>query len=299
MNKSGLKDIWKILKKIFFWIFIIHIGWFLFFIWKKFSVTDFIVADLRTKMLLVCGVLIVLGFVYYQWLRHIASIKKFAVILKEIFFIGYISSFLYLLFVMVFNPPLTLTQMGSVVQGNGLSRDYVSLSNMSPYIKLAVISSEDQYFPDHDGFDLKSIKLAMKYNQKHPNRRRGASTISQQVAKNVFLWQGGGFFRKGIEVFFTFTIEKLWTKKTILERYLNIAEMGKGVFGIQAASKKYFNKDAKDLTRAEAAQIAACLPNPKKFTVMPLSRFVANRYDDIMLQMSYLESDPDVQELIR
>lgn len=161
------------------------------------------------------------------------------------------------------------------------------------------MASEDQLFPDHDGFDLKAIKVAMKYNRRHPNKVRGASTISQQVAKNVFLWQGGGFLRKGIEVFFTFSIEGLWTKRTILERYLNIAEMGPGIFGVQAASKKYFNKDAKNLTAAEAAQIAACLPNPKRYTVKPLSGYVAVRYNNIMRQMNNLAGDPDVQEIIK
>jgi monofunctional biosynthetic peptidoglycan transglycosylase len=170
---------------------------------------------------------------------------------------------------------------------------------MGSNIKLAVIASEDQLFPDHDGFDLKAIKVAIKYNKRHPNKVRGASTISQQVAKNVFLWQGGGFLRKGIEVFFTFSIEGLWTKRIILERYLNVAEMGPGIFGVQAAAKKYFNKNAKDLTAAEAAQIAACLPNPKRFTVKPLSSYVANRYDNIMRQMNNLRGDADVQEIIR
>ena len=128
---------------------------------------------------------------------------------------------------------------------------------------------------------------------------RGASTISQQTAKNIFLFQGGGFIRKAPEMFFTFSIEQLWTKRTILERYLNIAEMGSGIFGVQAAAKKYFNKDASALTRGEAAQIAACLPNPKKYTVKPLSSYVANRYDDIMRQMNNLEGDVDVQEIIK
>jgi monofunctional glycosyltransferase len=128
---------------------------------------------------------------------------------------------------------------------------------------------------------------------------RGASTISQQVAKNVFLWQHGGYFRKVLEVYFTFMIEKIWSKERILENYLNVAEMGKGIFGVQAAAKAYFNKDAKDLTRAEAAMIAASLPNPKEFTVKPLSAKVANRYDDIMRQMNNLEGDPDIQELIK
>lgn len=250
-------------------------------------------------MLIVFVVVLVTGLAYYFWLRHITYVKKAAIIFKETFFILYISSTLYLLLGIIFNPLITLTQVGSVITGYGLSRDYVSYDDMGRNIKLAVIASEDQLFPDHDGFDLKAIKVAMKYNKRHPNKVRGASTISQQTAKNVFLWQGGGFLRKGIEVFFTFSIEGVWTKRTILERYLNVAEMGPGIFGVQAAAKKYFNKDASDLTMAEAAQIAACLPNPKKYTVKPLSRYVAGRSAGIMRQMSNLAGDPDVQALLQ
>jgi monofunctional glycosyltransferase len=220
-------------------------------------------------------------------------------ICKRVFLWLFVLQLLYIIIGRWINPPITITQMVSVVQGNGLKRDYVDLEDMSPNIKLAVIASEDQLFPDHDGFDLKAIKLAMKYNKKHPNKTRGASTISQQVAKNVFLWQHGGYFRKGLEVYFTFMIEKIWGKKRILETYLNVAEMGRGIFGVQAAAKAYFNKDAKNLTRTEAAMIAACLPNPKEYTVKPLSTYVANRYDNIMQQMNNLEGDPDVLELIR
>lgn len=299
MNKVFLLKTWVILKKIFLWVFILHVGWFLLFIVRKFPVNDFAITHLQTKVLLVCSALLIIGFVYWKWLRPIGTVKKVAVILREIFFAAYIGAALYVLLGIVFNPPITLTQLASLLQGNGLHRNYVSYSNMGPNIKLAVMASEDQLFPDHDGFDLKAIKLAMKYNKKHPNKVRGASTISQQVAKNVFLFQGGGFLRKGIEVFFTFTIEEVWTKRTILERYLNVAEMGPGIFGIQAAARHYFNKDAKDLNRAEAAQIAACLPNPKKYTVKPLSGYVAGRYDDIMRQMNNLEGDPDIQDIIR
>jgi monofunctional biosynthetic peptidoglycan transglycosylase len=294
-----MKKTWLILKKIFFWIFIVHISWFLVFIIRKFSVEDFAIANLKTKMLIVFAVVLVVGLLYYFWLRHIDFVKKAAIILKEAFFIAYISSTLYLLLGTILNPPITLTQVGSIFQGHGLHRDYISYDDMGPNIKLAVIASEDQLFPDHDGFDLKAIKKAVKYNKRHPNKVRGASTISQQVAKNVFLFQGGGFLRKGIEVFFTFSIEGLWTKRTILERYLNVAEMGPGVFGVQAAAKRYFNKDAKDLTMAEAAQIAACLPNPKRYTVKPLSRYVAGRSGNIVRQMYNLAGDPDVQALIR
>lgn len=287
------------MKRIFFWVFIMHMIWFLLFLVQKFSVVGFAVANLKTKMLIVGAVVLVVGLIYFFWLRRIEFVKKAAIVLREIFFIAYISSTLYLLLGFVFNPLITLTQVSSIFQGHGLSRDYISYDDMGANIKLAVIASEDQLYPDHDGFDLKAIKVAMKYNKRHPNKVRGASTISQQVAKNVFLWQGGGFLRKGIEVFFTFSIEGLWTKRTILERYLNVAEMGPGIFGVQAAAKKYFNKDAKDLTAAEAAQIAACLPNPKRYTVKPLSGYVAGRYNNIMRQMNNLRGDADVQATIR
>jgi len=264
MNRQKLLRIWTLIKKIFFWIFIAHICWFLYFIISKFRVTGFAVTHLAAKVSAVCVGILIVGFVYRKWLRNITTIKKAAIVLREAFFIAYIFFALSVLFGMIFNPPITITQMMSLVKGYGLKRDYVSYSAMSPNIKLAVIASEDQLFPDHDGFDLKAIKLAMKYNKRHPNKIRGASTISQQVAKNVFLFQGGGFFRKGLEVFFTFTIESAWTKRTILERYLNVAEMGPGIFGVQAAARKYFGKDAKDLSRSEAAQFPASLPNPKK-----------------------------------
>jgi monofunctional biosynthetic peptidoglycan transglycosylase len=196
-------------------------------------------------------------------------------------------------------PPITITQLVSLVSGNGLSRKYVSLDKISPYAKLAVMAGEDQAFPDHNGFDWKSIEKAMKYNKRKPGRVRGASTLSQQVAKNVFLWQGRSWFRKGLEVYFTFMMETLYSKKRILELYLNEAEMGKGVFGIEAASRKYFNKPASQLTRSEAAQIAACLPNPKVYTVKPLSRYVAARSGWIARQMNNLQSDPDVRAIIK
>lgn len=223
---------------------------------------------------------------------------RFWRICKRVFLWMFILHLVYMVMVRWLDPPITITQLVSVLQGNGLKRDYIDYSEMGPNIKLAVIASEDQLFPDHDGFDIKAIKLAMKYNKKHPGKVRGASTISQQVAKNVFLWQHGGYFRKGLEVYFTFMIEKLWSKERILENYLNVAEMGRGIFGVQAAAKAYFNKDAKNLTRAEAAMIAACLPNPKEYTVKPLSRYVANRYDNILQQMNNLEGDPDIKELM-
>ncbi len=218
---------------------------------------------------------------------------------KRIFLILFLSHFLYIIILRWVNPPFTITQIVSLIKGNGLKRDYVSYNDINSAAKLAVMAGEDQLFPDHNGFDIKAIKKAVKYNEKHPTKVRGASTISQQVAKNVFLWQGGGFFRKGLEVYFTFMIEIFWGKKRILQMYLNVAEMGKGIFGVQAAALIYFNKNAASLTRNEAAQIAAALPNPIRFTVKPLSRYVAARAVNITRQMNNLEDDPDIKDLIK
>ncbi len=211
----------------------------------------------------------------------------------------FVSHFLYLIVLIWINPPITLTQVGSILQGYGLKRDYVGRASISANAKLAVMASEDQIFPDHDGFDFKSIKKAMAYNEKKPGRVRGASTISQQVAKNVFLWQGRSWVRKGLEVYFTFMIELFWSKQRILEVYLNVAEMGKGIFGIEAASQAYFNKPAKNLTRNESALIAACLPNPKKYSVKPPSRYVSIRSRWVLRQMSHLDGDPEVMSILK
>ena len=207
--------------------------------------------------------------------------------------------FFYILLLKWVDPPFTLTQLGSLFTGNGLKRDYVDMKQVSSYGRLSFIAAEDQLFPDHNGFDWKSIQKAMEYNKKKPNRIKGASTISQQVAKNVFLWQGRSWVRKGLEVYFTFMIELMWGKNRIVEMYLNVSEMGPGVFGIEAAAQNYFKKPAKKLTRQEAAMIASCMPNPKKYTVKPLSRYVARRYPWVMTQMSFLQNDPDIQKLLQ
>lgn len=217
---------------------------------------------------------------------------------KRIFLFLFLFQFFYILLLKWINPPVTITQLISFIKGDGLKRDYVGSNNVSYNARLAVIASEDQLFPDHSGFDWKSINKAMAYNKRKPNRVRGASTISQQTAKNVFLWQGRSWIRKGFEVYFTFMIELVWGKKRILDVYLNVIEMGKGVFGIEAASQLYFNKPAKNITRTEAAMIAGCLPNPKKYTVKPLSRFVSYKHQWVLRQMNNLEGDPDVQKII-
>ena len=218
------------------------------------------------------------------------------------FLILFIAQFVYIIVLKWINPPITLTQLSSWISGDGLKRNYVDYDEISSQIKLAVISSEDQIFPDHDGFDWKSIEKAMKYNQRKPGRIHGihgASTISQQTAKNVFLWQGRDWIRKGLEAYFTKMIELIWGKRRIMEVYLNVIEMGKGIYGVEAASQTYFNRPAKNLSRQQAAMIAACLPNPKKFTVKPAAPYVIVKSGWIVRQMNVLERDPDVQRIIR
>ena len=221
-------------------------------------------------------------------------------IIKKVFFFLLISHLAYILLIRFVDPPITITQITSIIEGNGFKRTHVSLDEMSTAAKLAVIASEDQLFPDHNGFDIKGIERALAFNKKKKGKKiRGASTISQQVAKNVFLWQGRSWFRKGLEVYFTFMIELVWSKQRILEVYLNEAEMGKGIFGIEAAAKKYFKKPASKLTRTEAAMIAASLPNPVRYTVKPESTYVSRKYPWVLRQMNNLDGDPDVMAIIR
>lgn len=210
-----------------------------------------------------------------------------------------ISHLSYVVLLRFFDPPFTLTQLGSLLSGNGFRRNHISLNEMSTASKLAILSAEDQLFPDHNGFDIKGIKAALDYNKRKKGKKiRGASTISQQVAKNVFLWQGRTWVRKGLEAYFTFLIELIWGKKRILEVYMNEAEMGKGIFGIEAAAKKYFNKKAIQLNRTEAAKIASCLPNPVKYTVKPVSSYVSRKYPWVLRQMNNLEGDTDIMAIV-
>ncbi|MFT3902461.1 MAG: monofunctional biosynthetic peptidoglycan transglycosylase [Niabella sp.] len=228
-------------------------------------------------------------------LRPIKWIWKWT---KRFFIFLVISQFVYLIALKWINPPITATQIASLIKGNGFRHEYVPLEKMSANAKLAVIASEDQLFPDHYGFDWKSVQKALEYNQRKPGRVRGGSTISQQTAKNVFLWQGRSWLRKGLEAYFTVMIERIWGKKRILEVYLNVAEMGKGIFGIEKAAQVYYQKPASRLTAAEAASIAAVLPNPVKYTIQPKSDYVVKRTSKIVQQMNFLRPDRDIQALI-
>lgn len=164
---------------------------------------------------------------------------------------------------------------------------WVDWAAISAQAKIAVMAAEDQKFPEHDGFDFKSINKALEERERG-RRVRGASTISQQVAKNLFLWPGQSWIRKGLEAYFTLLIEALWPKQRILEVYLNVAEFGKGVFGVGAASDVYFRKSAAKLNAYDAALLAAVLPSPKRMRVDAPSRYVKSRQTWIVSQMRQL-----------
>ena len=222
--------------------------------------------------------------------------------IKQILLYFFVSSFLYVLITKFVDPPITITQLTNAF-GLGLKRDYVSWEELGYQSKLAAIASEDQLFAEHSGFDFDAIEKSLRPKKKQSKipLGGGASTITQQVAKNVFLWQGGSYdkyIRKIPEVYFTFLIELIWGKKRILEVYLNVIETGPGCFGMEAAAQYYFNKPAKLLTPAQAAMIVAGFPNPKKFTVSPMSKRVSWRYPQILRQMSNIDSDEDIYSLL-
>jgi len=160
-------------------------------------------------------------------------------------------------------PPTTSTMIGDMIAGNGARRDWMPISHIDRDMVRAAIAAEDSKFCSHSGFDFDAIEAAMQRNASG-GRIRGGSTISQQTAKNAFLWQGGGYFRKGVEAYFTFLIEHLWGKRRIMEVYLNLAETGIGTYGVNAGSQRYYGHDADAMSRIEAARIAAILPLPKK-----------------------------------
>jgi len=228
-------------------------------------------------------------------------LKKIRRVVLYLFF----SSLIYVLITKLLEPPITITQISNAF-GLGLKRDYVAWDDLSYNIKLAAIASEDQTFTDHMGFDWDAIEKSLHPKKKNKKSKiplgGGASTITQQTAKNVFLWQGGHYdkyIRKLPEIYFTFLIELVWGKKRILEVYLNVIETGPGCFGIEAAAQHYFHKSAKKLSREEAAMIVAGFPNPKKFTANPITKRVSWRYPQILREMNNIETDEDVMALLK
>ena len=204
--------------------------------------------------------------------------------IKKIFYVIAIVSIFSIIWGRFLNPIITITQIEGLIKYQKLDRDYISFDDMGNNVKKAVIASEDQNFYRHKGFDFDAIQRAFKHKKKK-KKIRGGSTISQQTAKNIFLWNGRSYFRKGLEAVFTFVIEKVWSKDIILERYLNSIEMGQGVFGVEAASHYYFGKSAKDLTKSEAAWIAVILPSPKKYDPKNPSSGLQRKHNWVMRQM--------------
>ncbi|WP_375713722.1 monofunctional biosynthetic peptidoglycan transglycosylase [Sphingobium sp. BS19] len=184
-------------------------------------------------------------------------------------------------------PPVTLTML---FDPRGFTKDWMSLSTMDPDMARAAIAAEDGKFCSHHGFDALAIAQAMRHNASG-GRIRGGSTISQQVAKNVFLWQGGGFVRKGLEAWFTVLIETLWGKRRIMEVYLNVAETGLGTYGANAGAMRYFGHEASRLSRTEAARIAAILPLPKKRGAVAPKGFTRRYGNSIAARIGVVQRD--------
>lgn len=210
------------------------------------------------------------------------------------FFASTILSVVFLRFVPVFVSPLMMIRLvEQVKKGEELKmkHHWVAISDMSKLLPVAVISSEDARFYDHHGFDFEAIEKAVERNRKHPEKRRlGASTISQQTAKNVFLWPSRSWVRKGLEAYFTALIELFWSKERIMEVYLNTIEMGDGIYGAEAVAREHFDTTAAKLTKEQCALIAATLPNPRRFSSKNPSPYMKKRQKKIMKEMSYWDT---------
>jgi len=194
-------------------------------------------------------------------------------------------------FVPVYVTPLMLIRsVEAIAAGNSPknSKKWVSIEKISPHMYQAVVASEDNLFLEHHGFSFQDMKKAWEHNQQG-KRIRGGSTISQQTAKNVFLWNKRSYFRKGFEAYFTVLIELFWSKERIMEVYLNVIETGDGVYGVEAASLEYFGKNASDLSRSQAALIAVCLPNPRRFSPAKPSPYIQRRKNQILYLMNQIQ----------
>lgn len=211
-------------------------------------------------------------------------------------------SVLWVALLAVADPPVTWVMAQQAHEQKPFHRNWRDLEEISHDMPLAVMAAEDQKFMDHYGFDMEAIRKAMDFNARKKGKRvKGASTISQQTAKNVFCWPGRTFVRKGLEAWFTILIELLWTKERIIEVYLNVAETGKGCFGVEAASQRCFGRPASRLTRSQAALIAAVLPAPRRFDCARPSGYVSRRQGWIVRQMNNLGDlfDHAVRERMR
>ena len=217
-------------------------------------------------------------------------ISRFLLKFGTVFFVVSLFFVLLFRFVPVYVTPLMVIRVVEQLTGGKelrLQHHWVALEAISKNLPLAVFCSEDQNFVNHFGFDFKAIERAVAASQNGTKRLRGASTISQQTAKNVFLWPGRSWVRKGLEAYFTVLIEIVWGKERIMEVYLNSIEMGQGVYGAEAASRYYFKKNAKDLSRTQAAAIAAVLPNPREYSANPPTPYIKRRMNWIEGQMRH------------
>ena len=214
-----------------------------------------------------------------------------------IFFASTILAVVALRFMPVWFTPLMVIRCAQQVsEGRDmkLSHHWVPMERISPSMPVAVIASEDANFLKHHGFDYKAIESAAIRNMKNPEKRKlGASTISQQTAKNIFLWPGRSWIRKGFEVYFTTLIELLWSKQRIMEVYLNSIEMGDGIYGVVAVAEEHFHTDAKNLSREQCALIAATLPNPRKFSSKNPSDYMLKRRKRILHEMKFVSAFPE------
>ena len=220
-----------------------------------------------------------------------------AVIVLAVFWGGGIA--LFSVMPVPFSAVMVERQLGAWLSGDFgyvAHSDWVSMDEISVWMGLAVIAAEDQKFPEHWGFDVSAIEKALAHNERNENRIRGASTLSQQTAKNLFLWDGRSWVRKGLEAGLTLGMETVWSKKRILTVYLNIAEFGDGIFGVEAAAQRYFHKPASRLSLSEAALLAAVLPNPLRFKANAASGYVRNRQAWIMRQMRQLGGESFMRE---
>lgn len=219
--------------------------------------------------------------------------KKITAVLTRVFLWFLLVSVLWVLAYRFINPPITLLMVLRNIERKSdgkplkLKKEWVDFEDMSDNMKRAAVSAEDQLFLKHIGFDVKAIEKAFATNKKGKNVK-GGSTISQQTAKNVFLWPGRSWIRKGFEAYFTLLIELLWSKERILEVYLNVIEMGDGIYGAEAASQAYFGKSCTSLKRSQAALIAACFPNPRRWTPKKPTQYIRHRQYLIMKNMRRL-----------
>jgi monofunctional biosynthetic peptidoglycan transglycosylase len=198
----------------------------------------------------------------------------------------------------VLPPPPTILMLQRLAQGRGLERSWRPLDRIAPSLVAAVIAAEDARFCAHDGFDWEAIRAAAAHNARSKTKVRGGSTITQQTAKNVFLWPSRDYVRKGLEAGYTVLIEKLWGKRRILEVYLNVVEWGPGVYGAQAAARRYFHVDASQLTPQQSARLAAILPSPLKWKAVNPGRYVARRSRSIGANAAVVRAD-DMAACIR